>query len=291
MDEIQQLKQRISDLESKSRTHSHDGYNTKSTWIDDSLGTPVLQMFEAVPTHSAKNGSILLLSDGTQRSIYVMVDNSWQRVTIAGTDVISGIIAAARLGSGTPGATVYLRGDGAWTALNGDHVTSGTIAVARMGSGTPSASTYLRGDGAWSTLPSGASAARAYMSTDQAVNSTTAEINFDTESYDVGAEFDTSGHRFTATSAGRYIIHASIDLDVPASGSAYLYIYKNNASVSKTRLGVTDYGSMNTGMAITDILSLAANDYIEFYLETSGNFNINGHATTNFSFMDIHRIA
>lgn len=38
--------------------------------------------------------------------------------------------------------------------LNGSNVTSGTVAVARLGSGTPSASNFLRGDGAWTAVPS-----------------------------------------------------------------------------------------------------------------------------------------
>jgi hypothetical protein len=38
--------------------------------------------------------------------------------------------------------------------LDGGNVTSGTVDVARLGSGTPSASNFLRGDGAWTAVPS-----------------------------------------------------------------------------------------------------------------------------------------
>jgi hypothetical protein len=37
------------------------------------------------------------------------------------------------------------------TNLNGSNIATGTVAVARLGSGTPTSSTYLRGDGAWTT--------------------------------------------------------------------------------------------------------------------------------------------
>jgi hypothetical protein len=37
--------------------------------------------------------------------------------THAAADIVSGIMAPARLGSGTPSSTTYLRGDGAWTDL------------------------------------------------------------------------------------------------------------------------------------------------------------------------------
>jgi hypothetical protein len=41
----------------------------------------------------------------------------------------------------------------ALTELNGSNISSGTVAVARLGSGSPSATTYLRGDGAWTIAP------------------------------------------------------------------------------------------------------------------------------------------
>lgn len=37
------------------------------------------------------------------------------------------------------------------TALNGSNISSGTVAPARLGSGTPSASNFLRGDGSWAS--------------------------------------------------------------------------------------------------------------------------------------------
>ena len=49
----------------------------------------------------------------------------------AAADVTSGVFAAGRLGTGTPSASNYLRGDGAWTALTAAQVTN---AVSDLGS-------------------------------------------------------------------------------------------------------------------------------------------------------------
>jgi hypothetical protein len=46
--------------------------------------------------------------------------------------------------------------DPAYSPLNGSDITEGTVAPARLGSGTPSTSTFLRGDGQW-VAPTGAS--------------------------------------------------------------------------------------------------------------------------------------
>jgi len=85
-------------------------------------------------------------------------------------DLISGTVAPARLGSGTPSNATFLRGDGQWSAVTVDwtnivnkpaafppsahnhsaaDITSGVFNPARLGSGTPDATKVLRGDGQW----------------------------------------------------------------------------------------------------------------------------------------------
>lgn len=82
------------------------------------------------------------------------------------SEIVSGVMAAARMGTGTPGSGTYLRGDGVWSATSAfaaashthaaSDITSGVLATARLGSGTANSTTFLRGDSAYSTIPTGA---------------------------------------------------------------------------------------------------------------------------------------
>lgn len=87
------------------------------------------------------------------------------------SDIVSGVISASRLGTGTPSASSFLRGDGIWSDVAWDAVTgkpslfppsshshmasdiaSGLLATARLGSGIPSSSNFLRGDQTWAAV-------------------------------------------------------------------------------------------------------------------------------------------
>lgn len=81
-------------------------------------------------------------------------------------EIVSGVLAAARLGTGTPGSGTYLRGDGVWSATSAfaaashthaaSDITSGTLATARLGGGSASGTTVLLGDSTWGIVPTGA---------------------------------------------------------------------------------------------------------------------------------------
>jgi hypothetical protein len=53
--------------------------------------------------------------------------------------------------TGTVTATLFSGSGASLTTLNGSNISSGTVEVARLGSGSPSSSNFLRGDGTWAT--------------------------------------------------------------------------------------------------------------------------------------------
>jgi len=80
----------------------------------------------------------------------------------AASDITSGTMATARLGSGTANSTTFLRGDQTWQIASipghahaASDITSGTMATARLGSGSADSTTFLRGDSTWQVVSVG----------------------------------------------------------------------------------------------------------------------------------------
>lgn len=91
-----------------------------------------------------------------QASLDAKVDDS--QISAYGLTLVDDANAAtARTTLGLGTASTSNTGDFAATAHThaAADVTSGTMAVARLGTGTPTSSTFLRGDGAWQTIPGG----------------------------------------------------------------------------------------------------------------------------------------
>lgn len=148
-----------------------------------------------------------LAGDQTYKNAVTSVNGSTGAVTVAAashthaaSDITSGTIATARLGSGTASSTTALFGDQTYksvvTSVNGgsgavsvttgsigaanvshthaaSDITSGTIATARLASGTANSTTFLRGDQTWATISAGDTT---YTVTTQNAENTTNEV-------------------------------------------------------------------------------------------------------------------
>ena len=103
------------------------------------------------------------------------------------------------------------------------------------------------------------------------------KITFNTESLDVGGCWDTTNHRFTAQVTGYYEITYSI---LNAAGAAFWVEIKKNGTAITTGQYPRGYtGTQYTPATATGILSLSANDYLEFWVGTGTAHNFHCFAS------------
>lgn len=142
---------------------------------------------------------------------------------------------------------------------------------------------------------SNTSAIRAYRATStQTIAGTGApvKVQLNAETYDVLGEFDSStNYRFTAQSAGKYLVTAGVELN-SLDSTKYMaaHIYKNGSEFSKFYTMVSPVGN-DTAISVTDILDLAGNDYIELYVsQNTGGDEFLGFGE-NINWLAIHKLS
>ena len=172
-------------------------------------------------------------------------------------------------------------------------ITSGTMAPARLGSGTPSSSTFLRGDSTWAspTFTPTFSGVRVYKTGAQIISNNTYEaVTFNTENYDSDSYWPGSGSVFTVPDDGYYHIDAGIRWDTSTSGQRAIRIVANSVNVAEST--VTPTGSINTCLSTSCDVYLTAGQTIVIY---AGLYNGSGDRSLNVSgqttFCSIHKIA
>lgn len=114
-------------------------------------------------------------------------------------------------------------------------------------------------------IPNSSGAGRSHASalTSMGANTPT-KVGIDTNDFASGISWNSGNTRFAVTTSGYYLVSTNVEFSHYTSGdNITLSIYKNGGSVSSTTLkaGAPVYESL----ALTDILSLSTNDYIEIY--------------------------
>ena len=112
---------------------------------------------------------------------------------------------------------------------------------------------------------------QAYMSARQTVSTATnTKINFNTETFDSNANYDTSTYRFTPTVAGKYFIYASLASPTATDwDDNTLNIYKNGSILTSTSSFQTYNSAINT--TFIDIANGSSDYYEIFYYHNKGS--------------------
>jgi len=184
----------------------------------------------------------------------------------------------------TPPATMPASSGVNLTALNATQLTSGTVPTARLGSGTASSSVFLAGDNTWAAPGGGIDCdadawSRVAPVTDQDV---AAVIDWAT-SIHLGSNVTESGGVITVGTAGWYLIGIHISNQSAFSDNMSMQLRKNGA----TQLGRI-YWEGNTeinymGMQATVMVECAASDTLDVYGTGYFSGNTNTDSVTWFT--------
>jgi len=140
------------------------------------------------------------------------------------------------------------------------------------------------------TLPYGAKAYR-NTSVQSIPNNTTTKIQLNAEDWDLSNEFDpTTNYRYTATTAGYYMITCAVKWNSATSGQYFQIEVQKNASTGPLLIGQYSGGSGTLVMSGSSMVQLGIGDYLELYAyQTSGSAKDIGNAS-NGTFMTIQRV-
>lgn len=160
------------------------------------------------------------------------------------------------------GGTLPAANGSALTALNASNLSSGTVAEARLGTGTGTVNKVLRGNGTWGDAPGlttdGASAVQQVAFAAAQSASTGANVLDDYEEGTFTPAINFGGARIgvTGTEAGTYVkigqmVYVNIRLTLTSKGSSA-------GAATITGLPFTSHGSVNGGLAVNYVSSLGA---------------------------------
>ena len=128
-------------------------------------------------------------------------------------------------------------------------------------------------------------------STTSFASSADVKVLFTTENYDTLSEFASS--RFTATTAGYYLVNAGVGTDPQALGGNTLYatsIYKNGSNSFRGGVYAVYNVTSRLSARVSAVVSLAVNDYIEIYFNQNATTTTTGNADGPQTFVTIDRI-
>ena len=123
-------------------------------------------------------------------------------------------------------------------------------------------------------------------STQAIANTTWTKVEFDTEEFDLGSDFDTSTYTFTAPATGKYYLHGGFRTSTTHSADDDMAIYKNSSAYamhSTFRQAGGSYVVTSSTLQVSCIMDMSASDTASVYAHTEGGgFSIGGSSVTQF---------
>jgi len=202
----------------------------------------------------------------------------------------------------TPPATMPASSGVNFTALNATNLGSGTVPTARLGSGTADATTFLRGDQTYATAGGNNTPAFfAYLTANQTItDNTNTKLECDGELFDTDTAYDKdTNYRFTvpAGEGGKYVVTSQIAyINGNSSGErkkTMIYVNGVEKAHSYDSVGVSGADWHDTILLCQTILVLSATDYVEAYglwKIGSGTGGFGGNASSMSSYFSAFKL-
>lgn len=181
------------------------------------------------------------------------------------------------------------------TAANITTAAGDTAVFVSLGSGNWKCVSYDRASGAALAAAGGGSSdfLRAYVSSTQTISaSTNTVVDYDTETYDTGGNFNTTTNTYTCPSAGKYYVYAVAQIsNTFANSTRYdLEVQKNSTTIAEIFYQTSGTGGvLKKSMQISSIVDCALNDTLRINANFGSGNDI--EAGSGLSWLEIYKIA